>query len=184
MEENKEAENKAEDTNNKTEQIPFPRFQEVLNRAKDAEKKLADLEQKSKSESEKREREKLEGEGNYKALTDKIEAERKEEKDKLNGLVKKTFMDTLALKHGLAKPEYASLFTTQLEIDNLEIKNAEQVEKDFVDNFKKNNPSLFTVKEHKVPKTDSKSFTRPDVDNPTLSPYEKIRLGVEQRKKG
>lgn len=163
--------------------VPYSRFAEVNKKAKELESKLTELMNKQIESEKVAEEKKAKAEGDYKTLMDKIATERATEKNKLHSILKKSFIDTLAVKHEMIKPEYVNLFTEEVEMDDtLEIKNADKIQSAFIE-FKKNNPMLFKT-EVAIPKTDDKKFVPPKgtVEIDKMSAFDNIRLGLMNKK--
>lgn len=163
--------------------VPYARFSEVNQKFKDAEAKLIAYAAKVDADTKTAAEKKAKDEGDYVALTQKITAEREEEKVKLNGMVKNTFLQSLASKQGILKDEYLKLFTEPIEVDSLEIKNAAAIETAFT-KFKLDNPTLFTAVTP-VPKTDSTPVKKVDntLDPSKLTQMDRYKLGLEEIRK-
>jgi hypothetical protein len=133
--------------------VPYERFAEINKAKKELEVKLKAIEDKVIADNKEREDAKLKDEGDYKTLIQKVEADRLAEKNKLNGMIKNTYLNALSSEYGLLKPEYIDLFKADIQAEDLEIKNAKDVEKAFT-KFKDENPTLFK-EQKKVPRTDN-----------------------------
>lgn len=166
-----------------SEAVPYDRFKEVVSKNKELEAKLNEFTAKVEAEAKATAEKKAKEEGDYQALIQKVSAEREQEKQKLNNMVTNTFLNQLASKNGILKDDYLKLFNEQIEVDNLEIKNASKVEEAFT-KFKLDNPTLFTPVAP-VPKTDSTPVKRVDntVDPSKLTQEDKFRIGLEERRK-
>jgi hypothetical protein len=162
--------------------IPYERFKEVNAKLRETENKLAEFVAKTDAEKKAAEEKKAKEEGDYTTLMQRITAEREAEKQKINGMVATTFLTTLASKNGILKEEYLKLFPEQVEIENLEIKNAAKLEESFT-KFKLENPTLFTA-DKAVPKTDSTPVKKVDnsIDPSKLSSADLFKLGLEERR--
>jgi hypothetical protein len=171
----------------KTEEIktvPYDRFREVNEKAKTLEAKLAEHIATMEAAKKKADEEKAKESGDYQTLIEQTKKEREAEKVQMNKMVKNTYLSALAVKNGILKDEYVKLFDAELQIDNLEIKNASDVEKAF-DKFKTENPTLFKGTEKPVvPATDNKPVKKVStVVTPTLgeSGYDAILAALSNK---
>ena len=123
--------------------------------------------------------------GDYTALQKSIadrEAKLAQKNSVLRGKIAQTVLTGLALKEGILKADYVSLFSGELDIDTetLEVKNMDEVSTAFT-RFKKENPTLFgTVKV--VPKVDSSGTKNVD-GKVKLNNYEAMVAGLQERMK-
>ena len=167
------------------EAIPYDRFAQVISEKKELEGRLQKLEDAKKAEEIKAAEELAKKSGDYSKLVEQLtqkETQVKEQEQKMKDRIANMTVQTLAIKHGIAKPEYVKLFTTKVEVaDDLEVKDFKEVEKAF-EAWKKENPNLFATGK-KVPETDTKLKHEINIDaNKDLSIMDKIRLGMEERK--
>ena len=164
--------------------VPYDRFVEVISAKKALEDRLTKLESDAKIKQDAEDAEKAKKTGEYEVLVAKIKQQSEAMKLKAQNMA----LESLAMKHGMLKPEYVKLFAEKLEVDdNLEIKNLKEVEKKFVEEFKVNNAILFKPadngKQHKVPAVDtSKPISQKEIsgDEQDLTRQEKMRLGMEE----
>lgn len=161
--------------------VPYSRFSEVISEKKALEAKLTEIQAKLELDNKAASEKKLKEEGDFTALTQKIQAEREVEKAKLNNMVTNTFLNSLASKNGLLKDEYIKLFNAELKVKDLEIENAKDVEEAFI-KWRVENPTLFTALPA-VPKTDSTPVQKINntLDPSKLSFIEKVELGLKER---
>jgi hypothetical protein len=179
-------------TENTTEQKPpttevenIPRADErirnLISEKKALEDKLNALQTAQAEATRLAEEKKAKDAGNYETLIAQVKTEREQEKQKLNTLISNTYLESLASKHSIAKPEYLKLFTEQVEIDNMEIKNADKVASAF-EKFKMDNPNLFSAPNANVPKTDNQPVKSVKTTQTVAetSGYDLMRAGVDE----
>lgn len=153
-------------------------FKEVVAQRDEIKRKLRALEEDKERIIKDKEAEELKRKGDYESLMQKVNAEREQEKNALKNLITQSYLTALGADYGIAKPEYTKLLDVSVELDGLEIANADAVKKAF-EGFKKDNPSLFTAKENKpVPKTDG--VTKKPDNNQKLDPHTQLMDAVAQ----
>jgi hypothetical protein len=181
--ENKDQQNQDQNQDSKEtpKTVPYERFAEVNKKYREIESKLTEIVTKQTEEAKKRENEELAKKGAYDQLLAKVESERTQEKQKLNTIVRNTFLTTMGVKSGILKPEYVNLFKGEVQVDGLEIKNASTIEDEW-NKFRQENPTLFNGEKKEIPKTDNQPFKKPDDSGIKVSAGDLILKGMQERK--
>lgn len=152
------------------------RIDELVSQKKESDAKLKAFEDAHKKTEQDAAEKKAKDEGDYKALRDAVSKKEQTLLTAAGNLV----LNTLATKHGLAKPEYIKLFNSEIEVnkDTLEVSNLEALDKSFLE-FKKQNPQLFATGKP-VPSTDNKPQAKIALaEDGKLDTNAKLRLGVQ-----
>ena len=152
-------------------QIPYSRFKEVNDHAKELETKLKQFETEKIAETQRKEEEALKAKGQYEELAKKKQLETEKAVNAARQRIANAYLTEIGLKHGIVDTDALSLFEGKIEFDeNFNITNAEKIAESFEKEFKAKKSYLFNKQNSQpspkpaIPKTDNSPVGTPRED--------------------
>jgi len=153
------------DTTEQPSSIPYARFKEVLDKAKDYENRFKALEEQQTNAQREYETKQLEEQGNYKQLAERVQQEREQAVRSAYEYISDAYLTQLAAKHGIVDPDAVQLFVAEFEFTpDFKISNTEAIDKKF-EEWKSSKPYLFKGDDKPVPRTDNNPYRKPAADD-------------------